>query len=88
MELQPGQDGYAKAFIAELKSKLKQGKKMPTVDEIKSKYGHEMQNDALNKDSLNAALRETNKEIKDLQRQLKEKMDYAKVLKERIAKAK
>ena len=45
MELQPGQDGYAKAFIAELKSRLKQGKKMPTVDEIKSKYGVQ-QNDA------------------------------------------
>ena len=46
MELQPGQDGYAKAFIAELKSRIKQGKKMTTVDEIKAKYGTK-QNDAV-----------------------------------------
>lgn len=57
-----------------------------TLDEIKAKYGV-TQSDAFKKEDLNFALKETMKEIKDLQKQLADKKAYLKVLNERMKKA-
>ena len=61
---------------------------MSTVESIAAKYGHEIhQADAFKKSDIEFALKETQKEIKDLQKQLADKIAYVKVLNERMKKA-